>query len=162
METQTMMLWMKRNLAVVTAITLAAIGVSCSKEKPTGAAKIGVTVSTAATATSIVKMTLTVGPGTGTPTFTPIVTDLTNNDLTNKLAWSAFVQGIPAGTGRTFHIDAFNSANAVIYTGNAVADIVAGGTANVFLVLQGPNDGGFNNSLPVVDSLTSSASLVTV
>src|SRR5262249_59108464 len=104
METQTMMLWMKRNLAVVTAITLAVIGVGCSKEKPSsGGARIGVTVSKAETATHIVQMTLTIGPGTGTPSFTPIVTDLTNTDLTNKLSSSAFVQSITDDNRRTSH-----------------------------------------------------------
>src|SRR5262249_60380583 len=34
--------------------------------------------------------------------------------------------------------------------------------ASVFLVLRGPNAGGFDTSLPVVDSLPSSSSLVTV
>ncbi len=157
-----------RSLALLAAVATAAGAAGCSGSSkaqtakgPSGVARVGVNVN-ARLATNVLKMTLTVGPGTGTPSFTNIVTDLTNNDLTNKLSWSAYVQGIPAGTGRTFHIDAFDGSNAVIYKGDAVADIVAGGTANVYLVLQGLNDGGFNNALPVVDALTSSANLVTI
>jgi hypothetical protein len=164
-----MMNRVSKNLALITAMSMvAAVSTGCSsgaKAETNGSAKIGITIppTSALVATSINKATLTVGPGTGTPTFTNIVTDLTNQDLAGKLSWSGFVQGIPAGTGRTFHIDAFDTAGAVIYSGDATAAITAGATANVYMVLQEKNPtGGFDNKLPVVDSLTSSASIVTV
>jgi hypothetical protein len=158
----------RRNLALLATVSaLAATATGCTggaKPETNGAAKIAVTVpNSSLQATQIGKATLTVGPGTGTPSFANIVADLTNQDLAGKLSWSGFIQGIPAGTGRTFHIDAFDSAGLVIYSGDATASIVAGATANVYMVLQEKNPtGGFDNKLPVVDSLTSSASLVTV
>jgi hypothetical protein len=157
-----------RNLALVVAMSMvAAVSTGCSsgaRTETNGSAKVGVTIpSSSLVATSINKATLTVGPGTGTPTFANIQSDLTNQDLSGKLSWSGFVQGIPAGLGRTFHIDAFDAAGAVIYSGDATANIVVGATANVYMVLQEKNPtGGFDNKLPVVDSLTSSASIVTV
>jgi hypothetical protein len=158
-----------RSLALLTAICTAAGAAGCSSSSsskpqangPAGLAKVGVTIK-ALTAAQVVKLTLTVGPGTGTPSFTPIVTDLTNNDPTNKLTWTALVQSIPAGAGRTFDVKGYDAGNNVLYSGSTIATIVAGSTANVYLVLQEQNAPGYTESLPVVDSLTSSANLVTI
>ena len=159
-----------RSLALLAAVATAALGAGCGSGKSgsqaslaSGKANIGVKVN-ALQATQIAKMTLTISTDTtsGPPSFNSITTDLTNNDLTKSLNWSAFVQGIPAGTQRLFAIQAFDGSNAVVYSGSARADITVGNTANVYIVLQGLNDGGFQNSLPVVDSLTSSANLVVV
>jgi hypothetical protein len=156
-----------RNLALLATIsTIAVASTGCTggaKPEAGGAAKVGVTVS-ALSATTIGKMTLTVGPGTGA-TFTPIVVDLTNQDLVTKLTWSAYVQNVPAGTGRTFHIDAFDATvlTKVLYSGDATANIVSGSTANVYMVLQELNPiGGSTTALPAIDSLTASAATVTV
>jgi hypothetical protein len=155
-------------LALLALVASAALGTGCNSPKKSdpvaqGKANVGVTMN-ALQATGIVKMTLTISTdaSSGAPTFAAISTDLTNNDPSNRLTWSTFVQGIPAGTQRLFSIQAFDASSAVVYSGSARADIVAGGTASVFIVLQGLNDGGFQNSLPVVTSLSSSANVVTV
>ncbi len=152
-------------------VTLALVGAwstGCSSNTNTGTAatgnvKAGVSLSGALQATSIAKITLTIGPGAGAPSFTPIVTDMTNQDLTNSLLWTSYVQGIPAGTGRSFQVSAFDSSGNLLYGGSATSDIVAGATAEVFIVCQQESpDGGFTDNLPVVDSLTASASTVDV
>ena len=151
-------------LALTAAVLTAAFGTGCSQKKNAdGFAKVGVTITNAETATNISRMTLTVSTDStsGAPSFSPITSDLTNNDLTKSLSWSTYVTGIPAGSSRLFAIQAFQGTT-VIYSGSAHADITAGGTANVYIVLQGPNDGGFNNSLPQVDALSSSANAVVV
>ena len=155
-----------RSLALLAAVATAALGTGCSTAKPQqpkGEAKIGVNIN-ALTAVTIDHMTLTIGVDatSGAPSFPNIVTSLTNNDLTKKLSWSAYVQGIPAGTQRVFTIQAFDVSNTLLYSGSTHADITAGATASVSIVIQGTNDGGFQNSLPVVDSLASSANLVVV
>ena len=156
-----------RSLAVLAAVATAAVTAGCSgattQNRAQGNAKVGISVN-ALSATTIDHMTLTVSVDatSGAPSFANITTNLTNNDLTNKLSWSAYVQGIPAGTRRLFTINAYNASSSVIYSGSTYTDITAGNTASVYIVLQGLNDGGFQNSLPVVDSLTSSANLVYV
>jgi hypothetical protein len=148
-------------LALIAAVMSAAVGTGCSKQKvPEGAARIGVTIN-AATAVNLDQITLTVSDNGNAPTFTPIVADLTNNDLSKKLAWSGYVQGIPAGTLRKFDVVA-KQLGVTVFSGSAFADVAAGGTTAVSLILQGPNDGGFSNYLPIVDSLSSSASTVVV
>ncbi len=155
-----------RSLAVLAAALTATLGTGCSsrpKNTAVGAAKVGATIN-AQTATNIVKMTLTVGVDatSGAPSFPNIVTDLTNNDPSNKLTWSGYVQSIPAGTLRLFSIQAFDATNKVIYSGSVHADVTVGNTAIVNMMLQGPNDGGLANSLPKITALTSSANIVTI
>ena len=101
-----------RSLALLAAVATAALG-GCSSggsksQAPQGQAKVGVNIN-ALTATTIDKMTLTVGVDatSGAPTFPNIVTNLTNNDAIKNLTWSAYVTGIPAGTQRLFTIQAF-------------------------------------------------------
>jgi hypothetical protein len=160
-----------RNLALLAAVFSATVSTGCSQtpkqSTPSGNAKVGVSIN-AETATNIVTVKLTVStdttlfPSTINPLAAPIVTSLTNNDPSAKLSWGGYVQGIPAGTNRIFQVDAYNASSTVIYTGKGTADITAGATASVYLLLQGPNDGGFVNGLPRIDTLTASSTLVTV
>jgi hypothetical protein len=154
-----------RRVALVTAVSAMVAAAGCSSSarvEGRGSAKVAVRLpATSLAATSINKATLTIGPGVGTPTFANIVVDLANQDPTGKLNWSGHVQGIPAGTGRTFHVEASDGANParVLYSGDATTSIAAGGTASVVLMLQETNPGGgSSNKLPVIDSLTASSS----
>jgi hypothetical protein len=155
-----------RGVALLAAVLTTALGAGCSGQKsseklPSGDAKVGVTLN-ALQATQIQRMTLTVADGGSAPTFTAITTNLTNNDPVNSLTWQAFVSGIPAGTARRFTVQAFDGTNTVIYQGFALSDVTSGGTASVSIILQGNNDGGFQNQLPQIVALSASASTVTV
>jgi hypothetical protein len=129
-----------------------------------GSAHVGVTIPSASLiATRIGKATLTVRSGTSGSSFAPIVVDLANQDLSGKLSWSAYVQDIPAGQGRAFHVDAFDvaSPSTVLYAGDATVTIAAGATASVSMVLQETNPaGGATSQLPVIDGLSSSSAKV--
>ncbi len=164
-----MLTWFRQQLGLVVTLALVgALSTGCSSSMnsaatTTGSAKAGVSLSGALQATSIARITLTIGPGAGTPSFNPIVTEMTNQDLTNSLLWTTYVQGIPAGAGRTFQVNAFDGGGNILYSGSATADIVAGATAEVFIVCQEEKpDGGFTDNLPVIDSLTASASTANV
>lgn len=150
-----------RSLVLPAFMAMAVLAAGCSgsnssQQAAKGSAKVGVKVN-ALTATQIAKMTLVVTEGGNTV----VTTNLTNNDLTSYLSWSGYVQGIPAGTA-TFAITAYDGSNNVLYSGSGTAAIVAGQTASVYIVLQGPNNGGFQNTLPQVELLTASTNTVTV
>jgi hypothetical protein len=157
-----------RSVALLAAVLGATFSAGCSgqtskAQAPTGDAKVGVTIN-AMMATQIKRMTLTVTDNGNAPTFTAISTNLTNNDPVNALTWQAFVSGIPAGSNRLFAIQAYDAAvgGNLIYQGNAQATITAGSPASVSIILQGNNDGGFQNNLPQIVALSASASTVTV
>src|SRR5262245_14427075 len=107
-----MMRAITKNLALLTALTaVSGLVVGCSApQAPAGSGRVGVSFS-ALSAKTVDHVTVTIGKGNGNPPFNDIVTDLTNQDLMNKLKWTGFVQQIPAGTGRTFHVDAFDGMN---------------------------------------------------
>jgi hypothetical protein len=108
--------------------------------------------------TDVVTMTLTVGQGTGTPTFPNIVLPMSKN---SNGEWTGYATGIPAGTGRTFHVEAKDAAAVIAYVGDGTANITAGGTALVYMMLQQPTPANnFNNHAPVIDTLTSTAGTV--
>jgi hypothetical protein len=159
-----------RNLALLAAVFSASVSTGCSQtpkqSTPSGNAKVGVSIN-AQQATNIVTVKLTVSTDatSSNPLAAPIVTTLTNNDPSKKLNWGGYVQGIPAGTNRIFLVEAYDGSSPapkVIYSGTGKADITAGSTATVYLLLQGPDDGGFTNNLPRIDTLTASSTLVTV
>jgi hypothetical protein len=152
-------------------LTAVMLGIGCTSNSveshPTGKARVSF-ASSALILSDIKSVTITVGPGTGTPTFPNIVQAASQGASGN---WTAFVDAIPAGVGRTFHVEACDVVGACdstipaanhLYAGDAVATIVAGSVpAQVYLLLQqlsAPN--GFNNHAPVIDSLTASASQV--
>ncbi len=157
-----------RSVALLAAVLTTALSTGCSSQNtkeqvPAGGAKVGVTIN-ALQATQIRRMTLTVTDNGNAPTFTAIGTNLTNNDPVNALTWQAFVQGIPAGANRLFAIQAYDASTGgnLIYQGSGQATITSGAVASVSIVLQGNNDGGFQNNLPQIVALSASASTVTV
>jgi hypothetical protein len=159
-------------LAASFVVAVAVLAAGCARSSPTGgaaspqagSARVGVNIPGASiVAARIGKATLTVGPGATGSQFTPVVADMVNQDLAGKLSWSAYVQAIPAGPGRTLHIDAFDGASpaTVLYSGDATVTIATGATASVSMVLQERNPGGGTSSqLPVIDGLSASAAKV--
>ncbi len=76
--------------------------------------------------------------------------------------WSGLVGKLPAGTGRTFSAEAFNSAGARLYAGTAPnVTIMAKGTTAVSITLQEVNPAPpFANAAPVITALSAAPSLV--
>jgi hypothetical protein len=116
--------------------------------------------------TGVQSLALTIGPGVGAP-FAPIVALASPS---GEGAWTVFVTGIPAGAGRTFHLEACDidgPCDATVarahhlFAGDAMATVSAGATAQVYVLLEqlgAPES--FVNLAPVLDSLTASAAVV--
>ena len=155
----TMLLGMKRSLAYATAVmALAAVaGCSGSAKKAVGFAKVSMAVQ-GQNQSQIDHVTLTISGGT--PALpSAIVENLNKADATH---WSAFITSIPVGTQYTFTIDAYKADNTQLYTGNTKADVTAGNTTQVTIIAQEVNaTGGPSTHVPVINSLTASAVLVT-
>ena len=135
------------------------LGVACSQGDPDakGSAKIAVKITQGLQA-DITRMAVTVGRGIGSPPFADIVQAMTR---AAPGEWTTTVTDIPAGTGRSFRVDGFNASGTIIYSGTASTDIVAGATAQVYLLLQEVLPANeFANHAPVIDALTASASSV--
>jgi len=80
----------------------------------------------------ITRVDLTIsGPGIAAPIVTPL-------ERGAGAVWSGSVNGIPAGAARLFRADAFDGAGAIVYQGQALADVPAGATLSLSLVLQDP------------------------
>ena len=139
---------------------LAALAVAGCAGRPGGAAgeaSARIAVSASALATSIARVDVTVGPGTGTPTFSPIAMTLSQTGTT----WSGFITGIPAGTGRKFDVVALDATGTAVAAGGGTADVVAGGTATVAIALSTAGPGTpYENAVPVIDSISASETLV--
>jgi hypothetical protein len=121
----------------------------------TGSARISVSLSFAGWASAIDQVLLTVSPGGG-PTFAPIQAVLQRSDQ----LWSAYLGAVPAGASRQFDLVARDGQGQVLCVGSGRADITAGGTALVSMVLQPPPPAAFRNSGPAFDFLAASASNV--
>ncbi|HEX8971354.1 hypothetical protein [Oryzihumus sp.] len=155
-----MFLAMKNRFALVAALTAVMAAAGCSgksAQQKTGAVKISSAMKGSNT-TQIDHVTLTISGGT--PALSPaIVQNLVKTDATH---WSAYVSNIPAGTGFTFAIDAFQADNTKLYSGTATAGITAGVTSQVSILAQEVNPTpGPSTHTPVIASLTASAVLVT-
>jgi hypothetical protein len=142
---------------VVLCMTLAlAGGAGCSGSDAQRQAAARVAVTTGALSASITQVTVTVSQGDG-PAFTPIVAPLSQagND------WSGFITGIPAGPGRQFDVVALDATGATVAKGTAKAEVRAGGTATVAIVLgQATTGNPYQNNAPVIDYISASETLV--
>jgi YVTN family beta-propeller protein len=105
----------------------ATLWASCSSPEGGGGAEILV-VSQAATASDVVRVTLTIS-GAG---MTDRVVELAK--LGN--AWRGTVTGIPAGTNRTFQANAYDAGDVLIFAGSVVADVSPTGVLQVMIVAQ--------------------------
>jgi hypothetical protein len=150
----------KSTLSLLAALALAALGTACStKSQPqTGFAKISVTGSSAAVIADITRIDLSITGGTPGP-IAPISATLTK--APNNIQWTGQISGIPASVGLTFTASAYNASNTLVYQGTTTATVNAGATAVVVIILQEQNvQPGPTNYAPVIDSITSSDSVV--
>jgi hypothetical protein len=145
-----------RLLALCAALAFAqAAGCGSSSALP-GEASARIAVSVQASLSNVAKVSVTISKGSaGGSDFTPIVADLQKVGT----SWSGFVTGIPAGPGRQFDVVALDAAGATVATGTGKADVVAGGTATVVIVL-GSLGPPYDNNAPVIDYVSASETLV--
>jgi hypothetical protein len=148
--------WMKKHLSLAAvAVLAAALGSGCSggakkADSPSGHARVAVDMS-ALDGSNVTRITVAV---TGAGITSPISADLTKSST--SFQWSGFLDGIPAGTNRTFAATAYNGATA-IYGGTATTTIDAGRTAVVVIVLQDlSNPNNQTENVPAITSLTTS------
>jgi hypothetical protein len=131
---------------------------ACSSEAPPPAAGVGRAVISAAmlsSASAVAGVTVTVsGPGI----TSPIVTSLSQSGST----WLGTIGGIPAGSGRTFDVAAFDASNNLLYQGTATnVTINPGQTAQVNVQLTEVNPPApFSNAAPVIDAIALSTTSV--
>lgn len=86
----------------------------------------------------------------GTNISKPILVPL--GKKTNTTDWVTTVQGIPAGAVN-YAGNAYNSAGAVIFTGQVAGTVTAGQTANVLINLFQATANAFSNNAPVITAL---------
>ena len=114
-----------------------------------GAAHIAAVLSSGATS-SIARLTVSVSAGDG-PSFSTMVADLAQSGS----SWTAYVTGIPSGSGRRFDVVAFDASGNALYSGTAKANVVAGTDVTVSITLQAVSP-PFGTTVPVLDSVTAS------
>lgn len=90
-----------------------------------------------------------------------IAPDIVRDLARQGSGWRGVIGGIPAGTDRVFHADAYDISGTIIYQGQATATITKANTVMVTIVLQQktpPNP--FVNHVPVITSLVASSTQV--
>ena len=124
-------------------------------ENHTGAVELIAQTEDALTAGDVTRVTLTVSAA---DIATPIVNDLTKSGA----HWTGMIGGIPTGTERSLHADAFDASNNVVYRGDASHVTVAtDGTVVVALLLQQASPPTpFANAVPLIDSFTASSNAI--
>src|SRR5215471_4540379 len=150
-------------LALMTALVTTVFAVGCNNQAKTpGSAKISVSVGTAALQISdIARVDISISGG-NPAVNPPIVATLTK--ASNGIQWTGNITGIPAGTARVFQASAYKDAAAtqLIYQGSTTADITAGQTATIVIILQEQNvPAGPTNFAPVISAVTASQAQVT-
>ncbi|WP_164001110.1 Kelch repeat-containing protein [Pyxidicoccus caerfyrddinensis] len=155
----------KRSKAQWSLLCLMAVVVSstlgCGTPPPTeqtppasGSVQFAGSVPQALAGDDVTRVTVTL-TATGAPTTTTALT------LANG-TWSGTLYQVPAGTDRTFTAEAFNAEGVLRYRGQATGvTITAGETAVVAITLQAiDTTPPFDNTVPCIDSLVASASMV--
>jgi alpha-tubulin suppressor-like RCC1 family protein len=129
---------------------LCSLSMGCSTEEPTGTAQVVSAIQQALSAHDVVRVELTVSAADMAPRHEA----LTRTD--NQ--WGGILGQLPAGSGRTFHAQAFNASQALIYEGEAMnVTITAGSTTVVSLMLQQVDaPPPFENAAPTITSLIAS------
>src|SRR5258706_9079590 len=121
------------------------------KSKSSGAVELIAQTQDALSASDVTRVTLTISAA---DIPSPIV-----NDLTKSLNhWTGTIGGVPTGTERSLHADAFDASNNIVYRGDAAhVTIETDGTAVVALLLQQASPPTpFANAVPLIDSFTAS------
>ncbi|WP_253908853.1 RCC1 domain-containing protein [Corallococcus exiguus] len=141
-------------LALGLMLALAGCGSDPKKKAQEGSAQAGVTLPQALSASDVTRVELTVS-GDGMTTRTDALVKTGGQ-------WGGVLGQLPAGTGRTFSAQAFDSSNTVRYAGQvAPVTIQAGQTTAVTLLLQEVNaPPPFDNAAPRILSLVASPATV--
>jgi predicted secreted protein len=160
-STRTSLLDLGRCAALVALGVAAAVLPGCAapdeggRGRATGSIELVAATRDALTAEDVAKVTLTIsGPGIDAPIV---------NDLSHLGArWTGEVGGVPVGTERALHADAFDSSNTVIYSGDvAHVSIDTDQTAAVAVLLQQVSPPTpFANAVPLIDSFVASTNAV--
>ncbi|WP_233612067.1 Ig-like domain-containing protein [Corallococcus sp. AB045] len=141
-------------LALGLVLALAGCGGAQQPEEAEGSAQAVVTLPQALSASDVARVELTVS-GTGMTTRTDALVKTGGQ-------WGGVLGQLPAGTGRTFSAQAFDSSNTVRYAGQVTpVAIQAGQTTAVTLLLQEVNaPAPFENVAPRILSLVASPGTV--
>jgi hypothetical protein len=153
---------MRFNVSLLVLVIAALFVSACSgtpkqsqSQSQSGAVELIAQTQDALTASDVVKVTLTVS-GNG---INPAIV----NDLAKSGAhWTGLIGGIPTGTDRTLHADAYDASNNVVYRGDAFhVNVDTDGTAVVALLLQQASPPTpFANAVPLIDSFTASSNAI--
>jgi hypothetical protein len=128
-------------------------GAGAQQDGEGGASAIEVQTA-ALSASDAVRVTLRVS-GVG------ISPDIVRDLVRQGSGWRGVIGGIPVGTGRLFHADAYDRFGTIIYQGEATAEITKATTVMVMIVLQQKTPPQpFVNAVPFIDSVVASASQV--
>ncbi len=155
---------MIRTLALTALCALALLASCAERTSPTGGALFGARFPTnLATASDVTSVTVVV---TGPELAQPVVSTLSKNS--NGIEWDSSIVGLPpTGVGTnsdqplTFSAVGFNSQGNRIFSGSASADIVAGQSTVVMIVLQEVNPTpGVTEYAPIIESIIASAPTV--
>ncbi|WP_147447134.1 Ig-like domain-containing protein [Corallococcus sp. CA054B] len=141
-------------LALSLVLALAGCGGAQQPEDAEGSAQAVVTLPQALSASDVARVELTVS-GAGMTTRTDALVKTGGQ-------WGGVLGQLPAGTGRTFSAQAFDSTNTVRYSGQVTpVTIQAGQTTAVTLLLQEVNaPAPFDNAAPRILSLVASPGTV--
>ena len=137
---------------------LLALAVGCGgppeqQEDTTGEAQLVSSLAQALSAADVTSVLVTVSAADMQPRTEPLVK--TNNQ------WSGTLGKLPAGTGRTFSAEAFNSSGTKLYAGSATGSVLARQTTTVSITLQEVNPPApFANAAPVITSLSAAPGTV--
>ncbi len=145
-------------LAVLGLVSAAALAPACASPaagRETGAIELVAAARDALTASDVTKVTLTVtGPGIDAPIV---------NDLSHLGArWTGVVGGIPTGTERALHADAFDATNTVVYSGDVLHVSIDTDTTSAVAVLlqQASPPTPFANAVPLIDSFVATKNAI--
>ena len=138
-------------VAVLSAFVGIIVAVAGCTSSGDGSAELLATMTQGLSSSSVASVTVQVsGPGISSP--------ITYNLVVTNGSWSGTIHAIPAGTGRSFHADARDATNAIVYSGTVGnVTITKGSTAVVAMLLQQVNaPPPFMNDVPQIDSLVAS------
>ncbi|WP_240360662.1 PKD domain-containing protein, partial [Pyxidicoccus caerfyrddinensis] len=140
--------------AALLALTTGCGGTPLPEEDSTGSAQLVSTVAQALSSADVTSVVVTVSAADMPARTSGLVK--TNNQ------WSGTLGKLPAGTGRTFSAEAFNSSGTKVYAGAATGiTIVARQTTAVSITLQEVNPSApFENAAPVITSLAAAPGTV--
>jgi hypothetical protein len=150
---------MTKHVSLYLTATLLALMTGCGPSSPqeedtTGSAQLFGTTAQAISSADVTSVRVTVSAA-DMPTRTAELVK-TNNQ------WSGLIGKLPAGTGRTFSAEAFNSSGTRLYAGSATGvTLLARQTTAVSITLQEVSPAApFANAAPVISSLSAAPGTV--